>query len=346
MTIANYTKGLLFLWAAILLFAAKNSVISKLGTLGTTHLIHFHNPISFCNVLFVGNLLAGLVFMGLYRKEISLVAIKKIRPKQWGFLSVTTICLAILGPMFYFVALLTTEVINVVLIASTETFWTLLFGYLLFRNKPSMLTLISSFISVLGVMVIFILHQPSGSLIIHKKLAMATYGSGWLTYFGSSFPKGSEILALLGACFTTLGDQLSRKTLNSGISVGILNCFRTFFGAIIFFIIAVHVFGWRHFADLFSPFLWQWMVIYAVMLVALAVYCWNMGLKTVRNDDIAIANAFMPVAGVIFAYLILGEIPDYGQFMGGGIILVGILAGLKNNFFIKRKVPLADYKGP
>ena len=38
--------------------------------------------------------------------------------------------------------------------------------------------------------------------------------------------------------------------------------------------------------------------------------CWFSGIKRVTPADISLASAFSPIAGVIFAFLILGEDPD------------------------------------
>ncbi|MGJ3252049.1 MAG: EamA family transporter, partial [Elainellaceae cyanobacterium] len=47
-----------YLLLAVLIFAAANSVTRKLTELGAQYLVEGRNPISFCNVLFVGNLCA------------------------------------------------------------------------------------------------------------------------------------------------------------------------------------------------------------------------------------------------------------------------------------------------
>jgi hypothetical protein len=50
--------GQAYLWLAILIFGASSSVTRKLTEIGASQFMHEHNPISLCNVLFVGNVCA------------------------------------------------------------------------------------------------------------------------------------------------------------------------------------------------------------------------------------------------------------------------------------------------
>jgi hypothetical protein len=56
----NRTKGLVYFWVSVIILSAANSVLAKLGIEGAKHLINGRNPISFCNVLFTSNLIAGI----------------------------------------------------------------------------------------------------------------------------------------------------------------------------------------------------------------------------------------------------------------------------------------------
>ncbi len=91
---------------------------------------------------------------------------------------------------------------------------------------------------------------------------------------------------------------------------------------------ALTLFGIEHFADIFSPVLWRWMVLYGGIVVACGQLAWFAGIKRVGPVDIATASSFSPVAGVLFAGLILREVPMPAQLIGGGIILTGIAIAL------------------
>jgi hypothetical protein len=46
--------GYLLIWIAILIFAAANSIVSMLVDIGAANKIDDRNPVSLCNILFVG----------------------------------------------------------------------------------------------------------------------------------------------------------------------------------------------------------------------------------------------------------------------------------------------------
>ncbi|WP_367608162.1 DMT family transporter [Legionella sp. W05-934-2] len=323
------TRGLIYLWVSILLFASLDSIIGKLGQLGVNYPIHGHNPISFCNVLFAGNIIAGIVFIIGYRKQLSVDSIWAIQAKEWGSLSLVTIFATILGPIFYLLAILTTAVINVVLISTTEIVWALVLGYLFLNEKPSRLTLLGVLIAAMGVSLTFYLNLPD-SMPMAMKMAKANVGEGWLGHLVATAPKIGLIFALLGALFTIMGDILTNRYI-SNIPKPIYSIFRTCVGALFFFVVATYLFGLTHFADLFSPFLWEWMLFYGGVIFAMAIFTFSQAIEHVNPQSIAIGNAFYPIAGVIFAYLIVGEIPNSAQIIGGVVILVGIAVGLYDN---------------
>ncbi len=76
-------KGVIFLWISMLVFAAANSVIAKLGNIGAHNLIDGRNPISFCNVLFTGNLIAGITLLTVNWKIWNQTTVKKVRMSEW-----------------------------------------------------------------------------------------------------------------------------------------------------------------------------------------------------------------------------------------------------------------------
>ena len=53
-------KGKIYLWLAILIFGAASAVVAKLIMIGENALLDGRNPIAFCNLLFAGNVVAGM----------------------------------------------------------------------------------------------------------------------------------------------------------------------------------------------------------------------------------------------------------------------------------------------
>ncbi len=70
--------GRMYLLIAIIIFSASNSVTRKLTDLGMQKLIDGRNPISFCNVLFVGNICALVLLFFFYRKQWNIQSFKQL----------------------------------------------------------------------------------------------------------------------------------------------------------------------------------------------------------------------------------------------------------------------------
>jgi drug/metabolite transporter (DMT)-like permease len=66
------------------------------------------------------------------------------------------------------------------------------------------------------------------------------------------------------------------------------------------------------------------MLIYGAIIVVGGQLLWFTGLKTSSASDVSLASSFSPIAGILAAYLILGEAPTFAQYIGGGVILLGI----------------------
>ena len=75
---------------------------------------------------------------------------------------------------------------------------------------------------------------------------------------------------------------------------------------------------------LFSPFLWQWMLVYSAVIVVLGQSFWLKGLRHSTVSVASLAGSFTPIVGILAAYLVLGEAPTQAQYIGGSLILVGI----------------------
>jgi drug/metabolite transporter (DMT)-like permease len=91
------------------------------------------------------------------------------------------------------------------------------------------------------------------------------------------------------------------------------------------------LFGADHFQEVSAPFLWGWMVIYALVIVVIGQFAWFMGIKNAPLSTIAVANAGSPLIAIAIAFLLLGEVPTQAQYVGGWVIFIGILVGLKGS---------------
>ncbi|MDV2993439.1 MAG: hypothetical protein N4J56_003093 [Chroococcidiopsis sp. SAG 2025] len=125
----------IYLWLAISIFGAANSVTRKLTEIGARHFQNDRNPISLCNVLFVGNLCALLVLLIIYRRQIQPAMLKRLSRREWlGLIIVSTLAGAI-APSLIFQALAVTNVNTVVFLGRLEPPLTLLLSVWLLSER-------------------------------------------------------------------------------------------------------------------------------------------------------------------------------------------------------------------
>jgi drug/metabolite transporter (DMT)-like permease len=303
--------GQLYLWFAIIIFGAANAVTRKLTEIGAQHFTDGHNPVSLCNVLFVGNLCALMVLIIVYRKELRVDKLKQISQQQWLNLSLVAIISGAIAPGLIFQSLGLTTVNNVILIGRLEPPLTLVLSIWLLHERVSFWEIIGAIISFFGVILTITLPSSLQNMVEMK------------SYF--SFGNG-EILTAIAAVLLTVSTIINKNKL-SHISLGIYSIYRTALGTVVFFFIALFLYGHNHFMDVLSPFLWRWMLIYGSVIVVLGQSFWIAGLRTTTVSQSLLIASFAPVIGMIAAYGILGEIPSFAQYVGGGVILVGIFIG-------------------
>nr|MDJ0509221.1 DMT family transporter [Crocosphaera sp.] len=256
-----------------------------------------------------GNLCALCLLVLIYKNQLSWRIFKQLNIKDWFALITVSIFAGALAPALFFLALDLTSVNNVVLISRIEPPLTLLFSVWLFRERINNWVAVGSVISFAGVVVSILLQEPQESMVM----------------MGQAISLGrGEILAIVGAISAVFANLLTKFSLTQ-ISLGVFSIIRTILGTIIFFIIVIKLYGFFHFSDVFSPFLWKWMFIYAAIIVVAGQLFWFMGLKLTQAADVSLANSFTPIFGVFFAYILLQEVPTFPQYIGGIIVIAGIL---------------------
>ena len=307
-------KGKIYLWIAILIFGAASAVIAKLVMIGEGALLDGRNPISFCNVLFVGNVVAGVSLLIIFHREWQPSKLKELSPKQWLVQLALAGTSGALAPSLMFRAVEQTSVTNIVLIETIEIPLGLFLAWLLYREKSSWSAVIGAILALIGVATTIWLQMGQPSEMMQQGQMRGGIGLG-------------ETYATVGTFLLVFGAELGRKQLRT-IPLGVFSVFRNIVGSIIFFVVTFLLMGPQHFVDLFRPVLWGWMALYGSIIVVCGQLCWFSGIKRVTPADISLASAFSPIAGVIFAFLILGEIPMIAQIIGGAIILCGIGIGL------------------
>lgn len=305
----NKISGRGYLLIAILIFAASNSVTRKLTELGAMYAIEGRNPISFCNVLFVGNICALLALIAIYGKEWQASALSRLSVTDWLSLMAVAILSGALAPALIFFALDATAVNNVVLIGRIEPPLSLALSILILKERVNLLVILGAVIAFIGVILTIVLQPPTNDAI--------DMGGGLIVGRG-------ELMAALGAIALAISTIISKLKL-AKIPLGIFTIFRTGVGTVVFFAVVIKLYSVAHFTDVFAPILWQWMLVYGVIIVVGGQLAWFKGLKTTNAADVSLASSISPIAGILAAFFILMEVPTMAQYIGGGIIILGII---------------------
>ncbi len=311
----NHIPSSIYLWMALILGAASSSVTRKIIEIGENHLIDGRNPISLCNVLFVGNICALAVMLLIFYPQLNPTRLKQFTRKDWISLAVVAILSGAIEPALIFAALDNTNVTNVVLIGRLEPPVTLALSIWLLKSPVDIWTISGSIISFVGVAITALLASSQSNITM----------MGGLIHLG----KG-ELQVAIASILLALATILSKSKLHQ-VPVGFFSLFRTTIGTIIFFVLAYYLYGSQHFADAFFPFLWGWMLLYGAVIVAAGQLFSFAGLKNASVAEITLTNSVQPLAAIAFAYLILQEIPTSPQYWGGFVILIGIVLGAIGN---------------
>ena len=254
--------------------------------------------ISFCNVLFVGNLLGGIVSAVTFGPRKIQADLKQASRGTWGLLFVNVLLAAAI-PTLIFTALASTTITNLILIGRFES---VAFAVLAALFGVSALTK----------------SQAAGYAIISVGVIAL------VLVIGMGSLKAGDYMILCAALLQAVAALLVRRLLN-GLHWGTFVFARNFFSAIVFFTIAVLHFGPIHFADAFGGKLWMVMLVYAFVVVVIGQAAWYSALEKCTPSQVASASLLTPFLAVGFAYLLLGEVPQKEHWIGGSIIVAGMV---------------------
>lgn len=300
-------SGRVYLLLAIVIFGAANAVTRKLTDLGAENLIDGRNPISFCNVLFVGNLCALILLTIIYFRQWQPHQLRQITVKDWLAMTIVAILGAVIAPTLIFTALSITAVNNVILVGQIDTPLVLALSVWLLRDRVNGWVVAGAVVSFIGVALTVVLQPPSSDMVS----------------MGIEIGQG-ELLTLIAAVCKAIANLVSKISLRQ-IPLGIFSVFRMFVGTVVFFMTVIILYGPSHLMDVTSPFLWQWMLFYSAVIVVGGQFFWFNGLKRSSASEVSFATAFNPIAGILAAYLLLAEAPTIPQYIGGAVILGGII---------------------
>jgi drug/metabolite transporter (DMT)-like permease len=305
-TFLNRIPGRFYLWLAAAIFGAASPIARKITDIGARHLVNGHNPISPCNILFAGNLCALAVLIPLYRRDLDRHTFSLIPRQQLPILLIVAILAGALAPGLVFQALTETSVTNVVLIGRLEPPLTLALSIWFLQERVDRWQILGAIVAAIGVVLtIWLQPMPPGMSAMGLRMG------------------GGELLAMLGAIVSTIATLLSKQVLLQ-VPLSIFSIVRTGLGTLVFAIVAIHWYGTMHFQELTSPFLWEWMLLYGMLVVVIGQSAWGMGIQRCSAATVGTIGSLVPVFSIVTAFLILAEVPNFAQYIGGGTILLGL----------------------
>ena len=288
--------------------ALATPVVALLITTAATLGGEVKDAISFCNVLFVGNLCASLVVLASFGPKTITHDLKRLRLPLFlevlGFAS-----LAALLSTLIFNALQTTTVTNAVLLA---------------RLGPVLY--------VIGSAVLL------GQIIGKSEWAgfgLIALGVLATVFAGSSFTLTTGDLLILASTVIYAIVTLMSKRLLPETGLPALLFARNFFSAIVFFIIANVLFGPAHFGDAFYGPLWIIMIVYALIIIVTSQFAWFRAIEALPPASIAKWTVFTPILAVSYAYFLNGERPSGVQISALAFITLGLVVSNIGSFFPK-----------
>lgn len=290
---------LTLLVAATVLFALGPAVLKLLTEMGARLGLDRPDAVSFCNVLFVGNLCAAVVTM-VFAGPRSIFRELGATPRRTQISLVLAALVSTIYPALLFTALENTSVINIVLLSRFNGIVYVALGFLLLKEAIRPSEVLGYTIMAIGVAVMVVANNA-----------------------GLQIRKG-DLYVLLAAIFFALTEIVSRKTLPS-VSVHTYVFFRNLVSAVVFFAVAILLYGPHHFMDAFTGELWILMAVYAAFAIVAAQLLWLNAVKVLPVKSVANVQLLNPAFSIAFAFIILGEVPMPMHWLVIGIIVAGML---------------------
>ncbi|VEI08620.1 Predicted permease, DMT superfamily [Kurthia zopfii] len=247
-------------------------------------------------IAFYRMFLSVLIMLPLFLKN-NLHELKEIRSRDWVFSTIAGILLAF-HFILWFESLRYTSVASSTVLVTLQPLFAIFGTYFFFKEKITLKSVLAMIIAI------------GGSFLI----SWGDFQVGGTAFYG-------DILALI-ACALVTGYMLFGQDLRRRIGL-------TTYTIIVYTVSAVTlaiymlVKGESFTTD--DPMNWLWFLLLAIVPNLLGHNLFNWALKYVSANTISIAILFEPVGASIMAFLVFGEVLISSQYIGGAIVIVGIL---------------------
>ncbi|MBE9070526.1 DMT family transporter [Leptolyngbya cf. ectocarpi LEGE 11479] len=255
-------------------------------------------PISFCNVLFVGNLCAALVVLAWFGAGPIFQDLRQM-PRRILLGLLINGCLAALLSGLIFVGLEHTMVTNSVLLGRLGPILFALAGAIIWGKHISKAEWVGFSLIMVGILAI--------------------------VFISSQFQiNRGDLFILASTLVYAIASIISKFMLSKDTPLRTVVFARNFVSAIVFFGIANILFGPDHFAETFAGQLWIVMAIYALVLIVVAQFLWYAALGRLDSRVVGRWTSLTPVFAVFYAFVLNGERPSMIQVLAFAIIMLGV----------------------
>ena len=288
-------------WVAVIIYAASNSVVTMLVSIGDANRINGHNVITFANLLVLGSLISLIPMLLFFGRDWKLEKLRDLSSREWVLLTLSAVLSSAVTPGLYFFALENTSVTNVVIASRIDPPIFLILAAIFLGERIDVKAMAGNLIILLGAVVI---------------LAFKDRDIGYAIGVG-------EVAAVAATLSFTLSTIITRTSLET-VPFGVFAIFRTALGTLIYVSFQLTFSGHHHFSEMFQPILLKWIWVYAILIIIIGQLAWNFGLKHSKAGDVSLATSFSPLAAIAIAMVILNEDPGSGLIPGGVLMVFGI----------------------
>ncbi len=256
------------------------------------------SAISFCNVLFIGNLCAALLVAASFGPRRIARELRRLSARHWLEVIVFAGLAALLSTLI-FLALSSTSVTNAVLLA---------------RLGPVLYALAAALWIGPGIR----RNEWLGfGFVGLGLLALVIVGSGFRLNQG-------DVLILASTVVYALVTLLSRHLLGVTDLPAVVFA-RNFFSTVVFCAIALALFGPAHFMDAFYGPLWGIMIVYALVVIVASQFLWYRSIGQLPPATVARWTVMTPALAMLYAFFLNGEQPSPIQLLALAFVTAGLV---------------------
>lgn len=247
-------------------------------------------------IAFYRMFLSVLIMLPLFLKN-NLHELKEIRSRDWLFSTIAGVLLAF-HFILWFESLRHTSVASSTVLVTLQPLFAIFGTYFFFKEKITLKSVLAMVIAI------------GGSFLI----SWGDFQVGGTAFYG-------DILALI-ACALVTGYMLFGQDLRRRIG---LTTYTIIVYAVSAVTLAIYMLVKGESFTTDDPINWLWFLLLAIVPNLLGHNLFNWALKYVSANTISIAILFEPVGASIMAFLVFGEVLISSQYIGGAIVILGIL---------------------